>query len=111
MLRKRVLIISSHELFRQGLKRILAEETESVSVGDATSLEEAEELLQTRPFDAVILDQSDDAIDASQTVSYLLSFPDLRVITAKLDSGDLRIYRQQRVLEASVEDLMTALVD
>ena len=111
MLGKRVLIISSRELFREGLKRILAEKANQVSASVTASLVEAKAVLQTGQIDAVIVDQSDDRGDDDQTISYLLSYPGVRVITAKLDSGDLWIYRQQRVLEASVEDLVIALLD
>lgn len=107
---KHILIVSAHELFREGLKRILAETIDLASSIHTTSLQEAEELLGTRQIDAVIVDRSDEGGD-DQALSRLLSYPGVRVITVKLDSGDLWIYRQERVLEASVTDLVTALTD
>ena len=58
------------------------------------------------------LDQAEEAEGQdgrSEAVNCLLAVPCLRVITVGLDSGDLWVYRQERVEEASVEDLVAAL--
>jgi DNA-binding NarL/FixJ family response regulator len=93
---KRILIVSSHGLFREGLKRTLAEKVDLAFAKHTTSVREAEELLGAQEIDVVIVDQSDDQIGSGESISLLLSYPGVRVITVKPNSGDLWIHRQQR---------------
>lgn len=109
---KRVLIVSSHGLFREGLKHILADTTDLTLTRHATSLQEAEDLARSEKVDVVIIDQADEAEgqeSRAAAITRLLAIPELRVITVGLNSGDLCVYRQERVEEASVEDLVAAL--
>jgi DNA-binding NarL/FixJ family response regulator len=53
---KRILIIDDHNVVRRGLRDILAEEFEQLETGDASDGEEARRLLQSQPWDLVLLD-------------------------------------------------------
>ena len=109
---KRVLIVSSNGLFREGLKHILSDVADLSLTRQTTSLQEAEALAQSGQVDVVILDQAEEAEGQdgrSEAVDRLLAVPCLRVITVGLDSGDLWVYRQDCAEEASVENLVAAL--
>ncbi|MCP4422666.1 MAG: hypothetical protein GY805_39155 [Chloroflexi bacterium] len=84
------------------------------SVLHAHSQEESQNILQTQKVDVMIIDYADEANNKEmhhETVFHLLQQSNLRVITISLASGDMWIYRQEKVVAASVEDLAIALVD
>lgn len=111
---KRVLIVSSHTLFREGLKRLLADMGNVVVLDQVGSLQKAHDLTRCDEVDIVIIDQ-DEGINhqasRNEAISYLLALPDVRVISVSLETDDMRVYKQERVVEASVEDLLAALQD
>ncbi|MCP5101418.1 MAG: response regulator transcription factor [Chloroflexi bacterium] len=109
---KQILIVSSRELFREGLKLLLGSISGLAPVLHADSLQESEKIARTQKVDIVIIDHADETTNKEahqETVSYLLRQPNIRVITISLTSGDMWVYRQERVTAASVEDLATAL--
>ena len=109
---KRVLIVSSNGLFREGLKHMLANTADLTLTGQITTLQEAEELARSNEVDVVIIDQADEAEgreSRAEAIARLLTVPNMRVITVGLDTGDMSVYRQKRVEAASVEDLVAAL--
>jgi DNA-binding NarL/FixJ family response regulator len=111
---KRVLIVSSHSLFREGLKRLLADLGEVVIVDQVGSVQEAGDLARQGEVDVVIIDQaagSDNQASRNEAISCLLAVPSVRVISLSLDTDDLWVYRQERVVKASVDDLVAALRD
>lgn len=55
---RRILIIDGHEVVREGLKRILEEQTGPTVVGEASSSLEALKLVREREWDAAVLDFS-----------------------------------------------------
>ena len=108
----RVLIVSSNGLFREGLKHILSDVADLSLTRQTTSLQEAEELARSNQVDVVIVDQAQNTEgqeSRSEALKRLLAVPCLRVITVGLDSGDLWVYRQDCVEEASVENLVAAI--
>jgi DNA-binding NarL/FixJ family response regulator len=111
---KRVLIVSSYGLFREGLRRLLAEVADLVILDQVSSLKEANDLALQEKVDVVIVDQAEGInhqTSRNEALSYLIANPDVRVISVSLDTEDMRVYKQQRVVEASVEDLVAALQD
>jgi two-component system invasion response regulator UvrY len=54
----KVLIVDDHEIIREGLKKILKEETDLVVVGEAQDGEEAVQLLKTIDCDVILLDMN-----------------------------------------------------
>ncbi len=109
---KQILIISSRELFREGLKHLLGNISGLAPVLHTDSLQESKNLTRIHQIDIVVIDHADEENNKKahhETVSQLLRQSNLRVITISLTSGDMWVYRQERVVEASVEDLATAL--
>lgn len=114
MVEKRVLIVSSNGLFREGLKHILSKSHNVELMKYSTSLVEAENLAREKKVDVVILEQVEDTEGSSkraEVVARLLAIPDIRVISIGLDTGDMWIYKQERVAEVSTEDLLSAIDD
>jgi len=105
---KRVVIISSYALFRDGLRRLLSS---VASVEMAASIEEAERLVSQQKVDAVIVDQAENQISNSEVVSRLQSLPGVRVITVSMAGDEMQVYRYEQVGKASVEDLIEAVLD
>lgn len=105
---KRVVIVSSQGLFRDGLKQMLARVAQ---VHLASSCGEAEELARAQKVDVMIVDQADDQVIGNEAISRLLSLPRMKVITVSLAAGDLQIYQHERVVEASPEALIAAVLD
>ena len=108
MSQRHVVILSSRGLFREGLKRLLAD---VASVALATSIEEVEELVGRKPVDTVIVDQEDRSISYDDFVCQLLFMPNMRVVTVGLDVRDIHIYRHRQVAQASPEALIAAVAD
>ena len=109
---KRVLIVSSNGLFREGLRHILDNSADLTLTRQTTSLQEAEQLTREKRVDVVIVEQADeiDGQDSrAEAFTRLLTMPGVRVISVSLASGDMWVYRQERVEEVSVEDLVAAL--
>ena len=55
---KKLLIVDDHEIVRDGLKRILVEQPDALSFGEAGTASEALLLAEREPWDAVVLDLS-----------------------------------------------------
>jgi DNA-binding NarL/FixJ family response regulator len=111
---KSVLIISSNGLFREGLKHVLADTTDLAQMVQVSTLQEAEEMMRIGQVDVVIIvldDQAEGQEDRAKAITSLLSRPGVRVIVVSMKARDLCIYRQERIEEASVEDLVAALAD
>ncbi len=105
---KHVVIISSYGLFRNGLKRLLA----NVALVElANSIEQVEELVRVQPVDTVIIDRAENHIIDSEVIARLLSLPGVRVITVSLEADDKQVYQHEQVGEASVEDLVAAVLN
>ena len=111
---KQVLIVSSNGLFREGLKHILDKAADLELMKHTASLQEAEDLAREKQVDVVIIEQVEGAEmpeKRTETVTRLLSIPGVRVISVDLNSADMWVYKQERVVEVSVEDLLAAIDD
>jgi chemotaxis response regulator CheB len=111
---KRVLIVSPNGLFREVLKQILADAADLSLTRQTTSAQEAEELAAAQQVDVVIIEQEDDEEKRKSCpgfIARLLAVPGVRVICVGMRSGDMWVYKQERVEEVSVEDLLAALDD
>ena len=114
MVEKRVLIVSSNGLFREGLKHILGKSPNLELMKLSASLDEAESLARQKKVDVVIIEQVEDAergTKYTEAIARLLAVPGLHVISVGLDTDDMWIYKQTRVKEVSVEDLLAAIDD
>jgi hypothetical protein len=103
---RKVVILSSRGLFREGLKHLLAREVTPVAV---TSAAEVDDLLRREAVDIVILDEEEDLVSNSDFVCRLLATPGRRVISVSLAVNEIHIYQHQRVANASPEALIAAI--
>ena len=105
---KRVVILSSHALFREGLKHLLAD---VATVTLAASPEEVADRLRDRQIDIVIVDHNDDETIGSEVMARWLDTPNLRIITVRLDVTDMQIYDHRHIGPASPADLIAAVTE
>jgi DNA-binding NarL/FixJ family response regulator len=109
---KKVLIVSSNGLFREGLKHILAGTIDLAQTDQVSSLQEAEELVRMDQANVVICVRCDKGKGQEccvNNIKPLLSRPGVRVIVVSLKTGDLSIYSREQIKEASDEDLVSAI--
>jgi len=108
---KNVVIYSSHSLFREGLKRVLAE-VESLSlIGLAETVEEVLEIMGDTMADYIIVEQIINESGQSADITRLLEIPNVRVLTVSSDDAEIQIYRRDQVGEATAEKLIAALTE
>jgi DNA-binding NarL/FixJ family response regulator len=105
---KRVAILSSHALFREGLRHLL---TGVATVTLASSPEEVADLLVKGQLDVIVVDQEDDDASCSDVVAEWLTTPDVRIITVRLDSAGMQIYDHRHIGLASPADLIAAVTE
>lgn len=106
MTQKRVVIVSSQGLFRDGLRRMLASVAQVEAV---SSRREAEDLARASTVDVIIVDQEDDQLAGDEVVARWPALPGMRVIVVSLEAGDLQIYQREQVVGASPEALVAAV--
>ena len=103
---RRVVILSSRGLFREGLKHLLADTAVTTT---ATFPQEVKDLMRHEKIDTVILDQEDNSVAHSDFICELLSSPGTRVFTVGLDVRDIQTYRHEEIAQASAEALVAAV--
>jgi cytochrome c oxidase subunit 2 len=104
---RRILIVSSHPLFGEGLRSLLRERRPEVeTIGLATSTDEALAALDRLAPDLVIVDHDDEAVNREE---FLARFVEgeraMRVMLVSLKEADRAVVYDRRTLTASqVED-------
>lgn len=106
---RRVLIVSSHPLFGQGLRRLLEErgEPEVRVVGMVSSVEEAVAALQTIRPDLVIVDYDDDRVNRDEFLArFVEGAGQLRVVLLSLKEGgsEAIVYDRRNLAAAQIDD-------
>ncbi len=94
----RIVIIDDHPFVREGLKQLLAGEAEFALVGEASSMKEAQPLLQTAAPDVAVVDLtlgSDDGIDLVRWIRE--NHPDTRVLVLSMQEEALYAERLLRL--------------
>jgi len=94
----RIVIIDDHPFVREGLKQLLAGQSEFELVGEASSMKEAQPLLQTASPDVAVVDLtlgSDDGIDLVRWMREQL--PDIRVLVLSMQEEALYAERLLRL--------------
>ena len=110
MAKKRVFIISNHQMFGRGLERILDYRTHIEVVGQETDVERAIRRIREIQPDVVILESNGPAYDSISMVFRILKQPSTpKVIGLNLHSNNLYVYEARRWTVRSVEDLVTAI--
>lgn len=94
----RIVIIDDHPFVREGLKQLLAGQSEFELVGEASSMKEAQPLLQTASPDVAVVDLtlgSDDGIDLVRWMRE--QHPDIRVLVLSMQEEALYAERLLRL--------------
>jgi len=94
----RIVIIDDHPFVREGLKQLLAGQSEFELVGEASSMKEAQPLLETATPDVAVVDLtlgSDDGIDLVRWMRE--KQPDIRVLVLSMQEEALYAERLLRL--------------
>lgn len=106
--RARVLIVSAHPLFREGIARLLRDQVEVV--GSVADWREARSLIQQHRPQAIVVDQ--ESAELQETALILLRWPEidaLRVVYVTLAGNEMIVHERWRVTGATEADLVRVL--
>lgn len=104
----RVLIIWTHPLFEEAVRRLLQDWGVNI-VGSTSDRNSAHEQIATLDPSVVILEDADDqSEDDEQTMAILNA--SAHVIRLNLNDNELRIYRRERRTVGKIEDLEKILL-
>ncbi len=104
----RVLIVSPHPLFREGIVRLLGDQVEVV--GTAADWDEARALIQQGRPQTVIIDH--ESAELKDTDLTLLLWPEaeaLKVIYVTLAGNEMIVHERRRISGVTEDDLLEAL--
>ncbi len=109
----RVLIVSSHPLFGDGLRSLLKERRAAKVevIGMAASTDEAAAALKTLAPDLVILDYDDEAVNREEFLArFVEGETPMRVVLVSLkETGQVVVYDRRAVAASQVEDWLSGL--
>jgi cytochrome c oxidase subunit 2 len=109
----RVLIVSSHPLFGDGLRSLLKERRAAKVevIGMAASTDEAAAALKTLAPDLVILDYDDEAVNREEFLArFVEGETPMRVVLVSLkETGQVVVYDRRAVAGSQVEDWLSGL--
>jgi DNA-binding NarL/FixJ family response regulator len=101
----RLLIADDHQIFRQGLKRLLADQSDFVVVAEAATGSEAIEAARTHAIDVAILDLSMPGRDGVQMIGYLKAIqPTLKTLVMTMHGETTYVVQ---ALRAGTDGYMT----
>lgn len=104
----RVLIISAHPLFQEGMVRLLAGQAEIV--GAVAGWEDARRVIDQRRPDTIIVEHADAELKETDLMPLLWDDTEnLRVIYVTLADHRMTVHERRQVVGASEADLLIAL--
>lgn len=103
-----VLLISGHSLFREGLRRVIADSPDFDRLEVAGSIDEAAELSSWMAPDVIIFDGDPGTPSGSKLAQLFQLSPD-RVVTLSVADSSMTVFTKKQVVRASVEDLMASI--
>ncbi len=111
---RRVLIVSSHPLFGEGLRKLLRERraAQADDVGLAASTEEAVAALETQAPDLVILNYDDKVVNRQEFLArFVEGDRPMRVVLVSLkEGGEVVVYDRRTLAPTQVEDWLEASI-
>lgn len=99
----RIMIVSQYTLFREGLRRLLADAPGVELVGAVASLMEAEMMAGETPPDVIVVSRDE---REQSFLSRLLDLAQVQVVAMTLENREADIYSRQGVTLNSTEDLL-----
>ncbi len=107
---KRVLILSSHPLFSQGVASLLGQEAGIELLGQESDVDRALEQIRTLHPDVIIVDVGNTHCDESPVVLRILRENyTAKVIGLNLNDNTICVYHEEQRPVRGVEDLMHAI--
>jgi DNA-binding NarL/FixJ family response regulator len=107
---KRVLILSSHPLFGQGVESLLRQESRLEVVGREADVDQAMERIKELQPDVVVIDSADPAGDPTPALMCILrEGVGIKVIGLNLQDNTVCIYRGEQRVVREVKDLVQAI--
>ncbi len=107
---RRVLIISSHPLFAEGIERILQEDGNYIVVARSRELQDALPLVQQHQPEIIIVDHDEPSLRDAQAIDLLVgNQKERQVIFLTLNGSRMIVYQRQRVEDATAGDLLSIL--
>ena len=102
----RVLIVENQLLLGAGLQRLLSDETDLdvIGISPRNQLELVQEIRQLKP-DVVFLDRDSRLIDATDLLSFLEDFLELRVVVINTNDHLAHIYNRRETQLCQATDL------
>lgn len=103
----RVLIIENQLLLGAGLQSLLSGETDLdvIGISPRNQLELVREIRQLQP-DIVFLDKDSRLTDATDLLTFLENFPELRVVVINANDHLVRIYNKRETRLCQATDLL-----
>lgn len=105
---KRILLVSSHTLFAEGVRSLLAGHAGLEIVGAVADAPEAVQHITESPPDVVIVDD-DGNIRGTDFVALLDDNHDLRVVVVTLADDRVHLYRREQSTQSGVDGLIEAI--
>ena len=107
---QRVLIIGRHNLFHDGLKRLLAEQSTLTVVGTAHTWEEARQIMAQKHPHILIVDHDSAQLRETDLAPLLENEEqDIKVIYLTLAQNKMIVHKRQQVADVTATDLLQAL--
>lgn len=106
---KRILLVSGHSLFAEGLRSLLSAELDLDIIGVAAATDEAVRIIGQSQVDVVIVDRNDRNIRGRDFLSLLNDYHNLRVITVTLADNQVHLYRREQAAQAGIDGLIEAI--
>lgn len=106
---RKVVLISSNSLFREGLARVLEDLEGFELVGVAASIEAASEMLRRASPDVILLARNPYSVIQDESGVRLLQGSMSQVIELSVSDSDMTVYSRRRIPQATAADLAAAL--
>jgi DNA-binding NarL/FixJ family response regulator len=107
--KRRVLVISRHPLFREGLGRVIRGEEGFELLGTCASIDEARLQSGDDAPDLIIVDGKQGKDLSASDLAKTLDMSASQVLSLSLSDPDMTVYTREQITEGSVEDLLRSL--
>ncbi|HEY5593565.1 MAG TPA: hypothetical protein VIL61_00205 [Nitrospiria bacterium] len=110
MQKRRLLLITTQSLFGTGIISLLEEQKEQLLIEKVPDVKTAIQICDTFKPDVVVDFRETSSPDDQALIQELVSHYHARVVHCTLQANQLTIYDKTRIKNATVEDLMSAVL-
>jgi DNA-binding NarL/FixJ family response regulator len=105
---RKVIVISKHPVFEEGLRRVLEESKGFALLGAVSSLEGAVLLVRETPPDVVIFDGEREGKSGTDLAELFRLEPN-QVVTLSLKDSNMSVFSRRQISQATIEDLLDSI--